>query len=92
MGNILEGWKIDGKNYVIPIYSNPILMWWRASLLKEAGLIPHHEPTLKSMNSQKSLSYHKKDILFKLFKEETGGIDGLTSLLIIMLLVKENLI
>ena len=37
MGNILEGWKIDGKNYVIPIYSNPILMWWRASLLKEAG-------------------------------------------------------
>jgi len=37
MSNILEGWKIDGKNYVIPIYSNPILMWWRASLLKEAG-------------------------------------------------------
>ncbi len=37
MGNILEGWKIDGKNYVIPIYSNPILMWWRASLLKEVG-------------------------------------------------------
>lgn len=37
MGSIVEGWKINGKNYVIPIYSNPILMWWRSSLLKEAG-------------------------------------------------------
>lgn len=37
MGSIIEGWQINGKNYVIPIYSNPILMWWRSSLLKEAG-------------------------------------------------------
>lgn len=37
MGSIIEGWQINGKNYVIPIYSNPILMWWRSSLLREAG-------------------------------------------------------
>ena len=37
MRSIIEGWQINGKNYVIPIYSNPILMWWRSSLLKEAG-------------------------------------------------------
>ncbi|POZ88663.1 MULTISPECIES: extracellular solute-binding protein [Petrotoga] len=37
MGSIIEGWKINDNAYVIPIYSNPILMWWRDSLLKDAG-------------------------------------------------------
>ncbi|QTA38206.1 sugar ABC transporter substrate-binding protein [Thermosipho ferrireducens] len=37
MRNIIEGWKFNGHYYVIPIYSNPILMWWRADILKSLG-------------------------------------------------------
>jgi len=37
MKTIMEGWKLNGKNYVIPIYSNPILMWWRIDVLKKLG-------------------------------------------------------
>ncbi|AEH51609.1 extracellular solute-binding protein [Pseudothermotoga thermarum] len=37
MRNIVESWKINGKHYVFPIYSNPMLFWWRGDLLKELG-------------------------------------------------------
>ncbi|MFN3283516.1 MAG: extracellular solute-binding protein [Pseudothermotoga sp.] len=37
MKRIVEGWKINGKYYVFPIYSNPMLFWWRGDLLKELG-------------------------------------------------------
>ncbi|ADA66708.1 MAG: Sugar ABC transporter, periplasmic sugar-binding protein [Thermotoga sp. 47_83] len=37
MRGILEGWKLNGHYYVIPIYSNPMLFWWRGDLLKELG-------------------------------------------------------
>lgn len=37
MRNIVEGWKIKGRYYVFPIYSNPMLFWWRGDLLKQLG-------------------------------------------------------
>lgn len=37
MKNIIEGWKIKGRYYVFPIYSNPMLFWWRGDLLKKLG-------------------------------------------------------
>lgn len=37
MKRIVEGWKINGKYYVFPIYSNPMLFWWRGDILKELG-------------------------------------------------------
>ncbi|MBM7558245.1 ABC transporter substrate-binding protein [Marinitoga litoralis] len=37
MENIIKGWEFMGKSYVLPIYSNPILMWWRKDILKEYG-------------------------------------------------------
>lgn len=37
MRNIIEGWKINGKYYVLPIYSNPMLFWWRGDILKQLG-------------------------------------------------------
>lgn len=41
MSNIIQGWKLDGHFYVIPIYSNPMLFWWRGDLLKKLG---YNEP------------------------------------------------
>lgn len=35
--NIAEKWKMQDHYYVLPIYSNPILIWWRGDLLKELG-------------------------------------------------------
>ena len=37
MAEAIKGWEFDGNSYVIPIYSNPMLVWWRNDLLKEAG-------------------------------------------------------
>ncbi|OAA29165.1 sugar ABC transporter substrate-binding protein [Kosmotoga arenicorallina S304] len=37
METIVEGWKFGGKNYVLPIYSNPMMFWWRKDLLEELG-------------------------------------------------------
>lgn len=35
MTQVIEGWKIDGQNYVFPIYSCPILMAWNVDLLNK---------------------------------------------------------
>lgn len=37
METIVEGWKFGGHNYVLPIYSNPMMFWWRKDLLEELG-------------------------------------------------------
>ncbi|MBB6063034.1 multiple sugar transport system substrate-binding protein [Thermosipho japonicus] len=37
MESIIEGWKLNNHYYVFPIYSNPILMWWRKDKLQELG-------------------------------------------------------
>lgn len=39
MSATLEPWKFaDGHQYVLPIYSNPMLFGWRIDILKEAGI------------------------------------------------------
>ncbi len=37
MENVIKGWNVGGHSYVLPIYVNPMMYWWRKDLLKEAG-------------------------------------------------------
>lgn len=37
MTTIIDKWVINGKHYVFPIYSNPMLFWWRGDILKQLG-------------------------------------------------------
>lgn len=37
MTQILEDARVHGHQYVMPMYYTPILVWWRADLLKELG-------------------------------------------------------
>ncbi len=37
MTDIMDNWRYNGKNYILPIYMNPVLFWWRGDLLKEQG-------------------------------------------------------
>ncbi|SHE32242.1 carbohydrate ABC transporter substrate-binding protein, CUT1 family [Marinitoga hydrogenitolerans DSM 16785] len=37
MENIIKGWEFNGKSYVFPIYTNPILVWWRKDILEKYG-------------------------------------------------------
>ena len=37
MENIMNGWSKNGVNPVFPIYSNPVLFWWRGDLLAKLG-------------------------------------------------------
>ncbi len=37
MENVIKGWELNGHYYVIPIYSNPMLFWWRKDILKKLG-------------------------------------------------------
>ncbi|RKX44873.1 MAG: carbohydrate ABC transporter substrate-binding protein [Thermotogae bacterium] len=37
MESVIEGWAYKGHHYVIPIYANPMLMWWRKDVLQELG-------------------------------------------------------
>lgn len=37
MGDIMKNWEYNGKNYILPIYMNPVLFWWRSDLLQEQG-------------------------------------------------------
>jgi len=38
MQGIMRGWDQDGKKYVLPIYSNPTLIWWRGDILQKLGI------------------------------------------------------
>ena len=37
METLIKGWEKDGMNPVFPIYSNPVLFWWRGDILEELG-------------------------------------------------------
>lgn len=37
MRSVVESWKFGESYFVFPIYSNPIMMWWRMDLLREMG-------------------------------------------------------
>ncbi len=37
MTDIMDNWRYNGKNYILPIYMNPVLFWWHGDLLKEQG-------------------------------------------------------
>jgi multiple sugar transport system substrate-binding protein len=38
MGTIMKGWDQNGKSYVLPIYSNPTMVWWRKDILRQLGI------------------------------------------------------
>lgn len=37
MGTTMDGWAIDGKQYVLPIYVNPMIWQWNIKALKALG-------------------------------------------------------
>ncbi len=37
MEKVIKGWENNGHYYVIPIYVNPMMIWWRKDLLKANG-------------------------------------------------------
>ncbi len=37
MENVIKGWVYSGHYYVFPIYSNPMLFWWRKDILAKLG-------------------------------------------------------
>ena len=37
MNRIMQDWDQDGKKYVLPLYSNPTLIWWRGDILRKLG-------------------------------------------------------
>ncbi len=38
MQRIMQDWDLAGNKYVLPLYSNPTLIWWRGDLLKKLGV------------------------------------------------------
>lgn len=38
MSNIMQNWDQGGKKYVLPIYSNPTMVWWRGDILRQLGI------------------------------------------------------
>lgn len=38
LDDVIKGWEINGKQYVIPVYANPITLQWNAKALKELGI------------------------------------------------------
>lgn len=38
LNSIMEGWDISGKQYVIPVYANPITLQWNTKALRELGV------------------------------------------------------
>ena len=38
MGKIMQGWDQGGKSFVLPIYSNPTMVWWRKDILRQLGI------------------------------------------------------
>ena len=45
MSQTIDSWKFsDGSQYVLPVYSNPILFGWRLDSLKELGFDEVPEP------------------------------------------------
>ncbi len=37
MEEAILGWQFQEKSYVFPIYSNPMLFWWRSDILQDLG-------------------------------------------------------
>lgn len=38
MEKLITGWENENKNYVFPLYVNPVLYWWRMDLLEKIGV------------------------------------------------------
>jgi len=37
MEKIMKGWEYESKNYVFPLFSCPVLYWWRGDIMEELG-------------------------------------------------------
>lgn len=62
MEKTIEGWKFpDGHYYVLPIYSNAMLIGWRLDLLKQAGITTPPRTYTDVMNLGKALKEKMPD-------------------------------
>lgn len=61
MGRIMESWDQDGKKYVLPLYSNPTMIWWRKDILEKLGInsIPQSFNDVYLLSERYALSDNK---------------------------------
>lgn len=63
MSKSIKSWEFsDGKQYVFPVYSNPILYAWRIDTLKEIGVDEIPETYSELLEVGDKLSKQKKDV------------------------------
>lgn len=63
MDTSIKGWKFsDGSQYVLPVYSNPILFAWRTDILKESGVSEVPKTYSELIAAGEKVSETKKDV------------------------------
>lgn len=63
METSIKGWEFsDGNQYVLPMYSNPILFAWRTDILKEAGVNEVPKTYSDLIEAGEKVSKSNKDI------------------------------
>lgn len=58
MTDIMTNWAYNGKNYILPIYINPVLFWWRTDLLQQQGVskIPETYDEIYSLSKKYTIA------------------------------------
>ncbi len=77
MTDIMDNWRYNGKNYILPIYMNPVLFWWRGDLLKEQGFseVPKTYDEVYALSE--NTPFQTNVMRYKLLLAVTGGTVGL---------------
>lgn len=65
MEEVLPGWAIDGKQYVIPLYANAMGYHWNVRALKALGFTDHPPQTLAEMKSLIDTFFSLRDSTMK---------------------------
>ena len=67
MENVIKGWVLNDHYYVFPIYSNPMLFWWRKDLLEEAGFFTPPRTYSQVYKLAKKVTIPKEKYAIKVF-------------------------
>ncbi len=67
MQDVIKSWKLKGHYYVMPIYDNPILVWWRKSMLEKAGFTKPPRTYSELYALSKKITIPHKRYAFKVF-------------------------
>lgn len=65
MSQIIQGWEIDGKQYVLPVYANAMGYHWNSKALRALGFTDRVPTTVADMKSLIETFYSLKDTTMK---------------------------